>query len=42
LFLCNNAAAPGQDRWIWEQTLDNRNATFAIDVTAAVTAGESS
>src|SRR5205807_1775719 len=21
--LCNNAAAPGQDRWIWEQTLDN-------------------
>ncbi|BBZ70234.1 SDR family NAD(P)-dependent oxidoreductase [Mycobacterium paraseoulense] len=34
--LCNNAAAPGQDRWIWEQTLDNWNATFAIDVTAAM------
>ena len=34
--LCNNAAAPGQDRWIWEQTLDNWNATIAIDVTAAM------
>ncbi|OBF50864.1 short-chain dehydrogenase [Mycobacterium sp. 852002-53434_SCH5985345] len=34
--LCNNAAAPGQDRWIWEQTLDNWNATLAIDVTAAM------
>jgi NAD(P)-dependent dehydrogenase (short-subunit alcohol dehydrogenase family) len=34
--LCNNAAAPGQDRWIWEQTLDNWNDTFAIDVTAAM------
>jgi NAD(P)-dependent dehydrogenase (short-subunit alcohol dehydrogenase family) len=34
--LCNNAAAPGQDRWIWEQTLDNWNRTIAIDVTAAM------
>ena len=34
--LCNNAAAPGRDRWIWEQTLDNWNATIAIDVTAAM------
>jgi NAD(P)-dependent dehydrogenase (short-subunit alcohol dehydrogenase family) len=31
-----DAAAPGQDRWIWEQTLDNWNATIAIDVTAAM------
>jgi NAD(P)-dependent dehydrogenase (short-subunit alcohol dehydrogenase family) len=34
--LVNNAAAPGQDRFIWEQTLDNWNATFAIDLTAAM------
>lgn len=34
--LCNNAAAPGQDRWVWEQTLDNWNDTIAIDVTAAM------
>ncbi|BBY19839.1 SDR family NAD(P)-dependent oxidoreductase [Mycobacterium stomatepiae] len=34
--LCNNAAAPGQDRWIWEQTLENWNPTIAIDVTAAM------
>ena len=34
--LCNNAAAPGADRYIWEQTLDNWNATIAIDVTAAM------
>ncbi|OBI85408.1 SDR family NAD(P)-dependent oxidoreductase [Mycobacterium sp. 1245805.9] len=34
--LCNNAATPGQDRWIWEQTLDNWNATIAVDVTAAM------
>jgi len=34
--LCNNAAAPGQDRWIWEQSLENWNATIAIDVTAAM------
>ena len=34
--MCNNAAAPGTDRWIWEQTLENWNATIAIDVTAAM------
>ncbi len=34
--MCNNAAAPGQDRWIWEQTLENWNATIAVDVTAAM------
>ncbi|MCV7030007.1 SDR family NAD(P)-dependent oxidoreductase [Mycobacterium sherrisii] len=34
--LCNNAAVPGQDRWIWEQTLDNWNTTLAVDVTAAM------
>ena len=34
--MCNNAAAPGIDRWVWEQTLENWNATIAIDVTAAM------
>ena len=34
--LCNNAAAPGSDRFIWEQTLENWNATIAIDLTAAM------
>lgn len=34
--LCNNAAIPGQDRWVWEQTLENWNATIAVDVTAAM------
>ncbi len=34
--LCNNAAAPGKDLWIWEQTLENWNATISIDVTAAM------
>ena len=34
--MCNNAAAPGTDRFIWEQTLENWNATIAIDVTAAM------
>src|SRR5271165_608326 len=34
--LCNNAAAPGTDRYIWEQTLENWNATIAIDLTAAM------
>ena len=34
--LCNNAAAPGRDLYIWEQTLDNWNSTIAIDVTAAM------
>ena len=34
--MCNNAAAPGTDLWIWEQTLENWNATIAVDVTAAM------
>ena len=34
--MCNNAARPGTDLWIWEQTLENWNATIAIDVTAAM------
>jgi NAD(P)-dependent dehydrogenase (short-subunit alcohol dehydrogenase family) len=34
--LCNNAAAPGTDTYVWEQTLENWNATLAIDVTAAM------
>lgn len=34
--MCNNAAAPGTDKYIWEQTLENWNSTIAIDVTAAM------
>jgi 3-oxoacyl-[acyl-carrier protein] reductase len=34
--MLNNAAAPGTDTWVWEQTLENWNATIAIDVTAAM------
>ncbi len=34
--MCNNAAAPGKDLWIWEQTLENWNATIAVDSTAAM------
>lgn len=34
--LLNNAAVPGKDLWIWEQTLENWNSTFAVDVTAAM------
>lgn len=34
--LMNNAAAPGKDLYVWEQTLDNWNATIAIDLTAAM------
>ena len=34
--LCNNAAHPGQDLHIWEQTLENWDATLAVDVTAAM------
>ena len=34
--LCNNAAAPGTDLWIWEQTVENWNSTIAIDVAAAM------
>jgi 3-oxoacyl-[acyl-carrier protein] reductase len=31
--LLNNASQPGKDLFIWEQTLDNWNATIAADVT---------
>jgi NAD(P)-dependent dehydrogenase (short-subunit alcohol dehydrogenase family) len=34
--MLNNAAAPGTDTWVWDQTLENWNATIAIDVTAAM------
>jgi NAD(P)-dependent dehydrogenase (short-subunit alcohol dehydrogenase family) len=34
--MMNNAAAPGTDKFVWEQTLENWNATIAIDVTAAM------
>jgi NAD(P)-dependent dehydrogenase (short-subunit alcohol dehydrogenase family) len=34
--MLNNAAAPGQDKWVWEQTVENFNATLAIDLTAAM------
>ncbi len=34
--LLNNAAAPGQDKYVWEQTLENWNDTIAVDLTAAM------
>ncbi len=34
--LMNNAAIPGQDKYIWEQTLENWNNTIAVDLTAAM------
>ena len=34
--MLNNAAAPGQDKWVWEQTLENFNDTIAVDLTAAM------
>jgi 3-oxoacyl-[acyl-carrier protein] reductase len=34
--LMNNAAQPGTDKFIWDQTLDNWNATIAVDLTAAM------
>lgn len=34
--MMNNAAIPGQDLHIWEQTLENWNATYAVDCTAAM------
>jgi NAD(P)-dependent dehydrogenase (short-subunit alcohol dehydrogenase family) len=34
--MINNAAIPGQDKYIWEQTLENWNNTIAVDVTAAM------
>jgi 3-oxoacyl-[acyl-carrier protein] reductase len=33
--MMNNAAAPGKDLFVWENTLENWNATLATDVTAA-------
>ena len=29
--MCNNAAQPGTDKYIWEQTLENWNGTLAVD-----------
>lgn len=34
--MMNNAAVPGKDLYVWEQTLENWNDTFAVDVTAAM------
>lgn len=34
--LVNNAAQPGTDKYIWEQTLENWNQTIAVDVTGAM------
>lgn len=34
--MMNNAAAPGKDKYIWEQTLENWNDTIGIDLTAAM------
>jgi 3-oxoacyl-[acyl-carrier protein] reductase len=34
--LLNNAASPGKDKYIWEQTLENWNQTIAIDLTGAM------
>lgn len=34
--MMNNAAIPGTDKYIWEQTLDNWNQTYAVDCTAAM------
>ena len=34
--LMSNAAVPGQDRWIWEQTVDNFLDTYRVDCMAAM------
>lgn len=34
--LMNNAAVPGQDKWIWEQTVDNFLDTYKVDCMAAM------
>jgi len=34
--MMSNAAIPGTDKYIWEQTLENWNATVATDMTAAM------
>ncbi len=34
--MVNNAAVPGTDKFIWEQTLENWNSTIAVDITGAM------
>jgi 3-oxoacyl-[acyl-carrier protein] reductase len=34
--LMSNAAVPGQDKWIWEQTVDNFLSTYKVDCMAAM------
>jgi NAD(P)-dependent dehydrogenase (short-subunit alcohol dehydrogenase family) len=34
--MVNNAANPGSDMWVWDETLENWNSTIAVDVTAAM------
>lgn len=34
--MMSNAAQPGQDRWIWEQTVDNFIDTYKVDCMAAM------
>jgi 3-oxoacyl-[acyl-carrier protein] reductase len=34
--LMSNAAVPGQDKWIWEQTVDNFLETYKVDCMAAM------
>lgn len=34
--MMNNAASPGTDKYIWEQTLENWNQTIGIDLTGAM------
>jgi 3-oxoacyl-[acyl-carrier protein] reductase len=34
--LVNNAATPGSDKFIWEQTLENWNSTIGVNVTGAM------
>jgi len=34
--MMNNAATPGKDKYIWEQTLENWNDTIAVDLTGAM------
>jgi 3-oxoacyl-[acyl-carrier protein] reductase len=34
--LMSNAAVPGQDKWIWEQTVDNFLDTYKVDCMAAM------
>ena len=36
--LLNNAIIPGQDKFVWEQTLDNWNAVFAVAITGPMLA----